>query len=816
MNSGNNMTGTLPDVWKAFPRLRYLWLKKEAGLSGKMPQFQGNPRLECLHLSETSISGKVPDVKDKPALRELMLESLPIHGTIPDFKNNPNLKMLGLSNTSVTGTLPDFKSNPELQQVSLDHSYSPPTTGKILALHLPAPFLTGVLPDFTANPNLTVLKLGGHGINGSMPSFAVHSKLLLLVMTGLSITGTIPSFTNNPSLQTLYLLNLTRVSGALPNFEANPDLEILQLQSLPITGAFPNFSRNSKLKVLAASGTKVAGNLDLILAPSTSTVLLQGNDIFGRLSCPPPTLRVLVVSSNFLHGHMPECSNTSLHLLWAAAGNRLIRSAFSQLVPSWYEEDPLWHSSFTIPASEKWGELLLFTVLLIALLMSACSVLPRNVRWCLWSAPNSTLGVDRFDTSVGTLKFAMSLLTVPALITLMVLLDENSSRFGSGDDPNAVNAAFLQNNVACGVVFSWCFAFPVLMIGTLRSQQQNIARAGLGGLLAVVSMRTREITLAVAVSLMLSVPASLYVFVSASAEIPIVSDLKPLFLIAATLISVKKGELIGQISERSVQVFAGLTSWFLPAVIVIALDENCYGAWKVFWAKCASGSTGFDVCGKDAGLHEGYSNLCLMTTQQMCDSRWQQVDRCTIGVISQVSDLAIFKGLTAACIPLLLILFMALTKRFTQIGCKRICLRRIEEDFGADMVLSVCSRQTKVLSCFQPLNMAAYITVWTDLCMVWGLFSPFALASTLIAIQMQQFACRVAQEWYGFKPRLTASVTVYYHWVFCGIISAFLLCVLHVASMPGVPMTLRALFWSTPVWASIVYKASLRFCFNRA
>eukprot|EP00746_Dinoflagellata_sp_MGD_P081827 gnl/MRDRNA2_/MRDRNA2_325123_c0_seq1.p1 gnl/MRDRNA2_/MRDRNA2_325123_c0~~gnl/MRDRNA2_/MRDRNA2_325123_c0_seq1.p1 ORF type:complete len:390 (-),score=45.24 gnl/MRDRNA2_/MRDRNA2_325123_c0_seq1:40-1089(-) len=290
----------------------------------------------------------------------------------------------------------------------------------------------------------------------------------------------------------------------------------------------------------------------------------------------------------------------------------------------------------------------------------------------------------------------------------------------------------------------------------------------------------------------------------------------------------------GSVTTGSMTV-AGLATWLVPLVVTFIFGEDCQGAWKATWDLCDdyTGRHGpFDLCGDESSdwvKGTGFCKSCLLTTQDICDARWQAQDRCTMQIITTLSSLAVSKALVAACIPLALILAMCCASNVPDdavpddvvpddvvpeapddgrywCGCCRACtcsccstLRcyirlRCRTD-PADVVIKLkcfCIKgEASIVTPFcTALSMHSQLIVWTDICLVWGLFQPLVILACVFAIQAQLFAQRVACHKFGVQFNCDDTIQVQYGFLYFGMIFSLILCCLHGASAPGVPWKL--------------------------
>ncbi len=105
--SGNNMSGTIPDLSK-LTELRALRLHHSKKLSGTVPaSLNSLAKLEYIYLSGNSLSGTVPaGLNPLTKLKSIWLDSNNLSGTIPDLSALTELETLDLGANNLSGTIP--------------------------------------------------------------------------------------------------------------------------------------------------------------------------------------------------------------------------------------------------------------------------------------------------------------------------------------------------------------------------------------------------------------------------------------------------------------------------------------------------------------------------------------------------------------------------------------------------------------------------------------------------------------------------------------------------------------------------------------
>jgi len=304
--SGNNLTGTLPDI--ALSELNYLTLKNNQ-LEGTLPGFSGLPALQGLDLENNVLDGEIPNFNSLPNLQVLVLANNRLDGTIPDlnlpalvllnlqhnrldympdFSGLPSLLELNIGNNSLVGTIPDFSALPTLKE-----------------LHLPSNRLTGSIPNFSNLPNLYFIQLYNNQLSGNLPDFNLPSLDIFAARRN-NLTGTIPDFSNMPELRQLHLHD-NNLTGVIPSLSSMPRLTHVYLADNQLEGTIPDFNLPS-LYYFTAENNQLNGQLPSFAnTPNLNYLLLDNNELIGELpDFQLSRLLVLSLKNNNLTGLIPN------------------------------------------------------------------------------------------------------------------------------------------------------------------------------------------------------------------------------------------------------------------------------------------------------------------------------------------------------------------------------------------------------------------------------------------------------------------------------------------------------------------------------
>ncbi|XP_058202582.1 receptor-like protein 7 [Rhododendron vialii] len=221
-----SLYGEFPmDIFR-LPKLQILDAAWNENLTGSLPEFQNNSRLEELILTGTGFYGKLPDsIGRLESLRYLSLSQTCLSGTLPSSLGNlTRLTLLKLQLCNFNGQIPSSLAN--LSQLTMlligsnnfDAGPLPLPPGKLL--------------------KLTVLSAQGINLQGEIPlSFANLTQLSYLFIGRNNLKGKIPSWFMNLTQLTLLGLEDNNFHGMIPrSITQLKRLEHLSLYSNSFTG----------------------------------------------------------------------------------------------------------------------------------------------------------------------------------------------------------------------------------------------------------------------------------------------------------------------------------------------------------------------------------------------------------------------------------------------------------------------------------------------------------------------------------------------------------------------------------------------------
>jgi Leucine-rich repeat (LRR) protein len=274
----NHMSGSVPEFLAEMSNLRILQLSKNK-FEGPFPTtiFQ-NTMVQTIDFSQNlGISGILPNFSLDSKLENLYVGSTNFSGTIPSSISNLRyLKKLDLGTDGLSGILPS--SIGELKSLEL--------------LHVSGFQLEGSIPSWISNlTSLTALQLSDCGLSGPVPSSIGKLRgLTSLALYGCNFWGKIPpQISNLTQLQTLLLHSNNFVGTVqLSSFSKMQNLTVLNLSNNELhvvdgensssLGFFPKieFLRLASCKI--SSFPNILRHLDNI-----NSLDLSGNQIHGEI-----------------------------------------------------------------------------------------------------------------------------------------------------------------------------------------------------------------------------------------------------------------------------------------------------------------------------------------------------------------------------------------------------------------------------------------------------------------------------------------------------------------------------------------------------
>lgn len=312
-------SGTLtPGLFDGFPRLSYLSLARNLGITGPIPaDLPGS--LETLELASTGLSGPMDAVFSLTNLTRLYLGSGPLTGTIPaSLVHMTSLFDLWIERApGVTGRiptkLPESLSILILPELSLTGSIPPTLPRALFFLDLSSNLLTGGLEGLAEMPVLSTLYVGHNAITGTLDPLANLTLFTLDVPDNL--LGGAPADVLDPmtlGFRASINLDANMFEGRLPSSQATvnavysnnaftgtipplPDtIEVYSIGNNLVSGQHPGVPESgwNEVRFWDLSSNVLTGSLPvhigaLGMAPRENglphEVLLNGNALSGIL-----------------------------------------------------------------------------------------------------------------------------------------------------------------------------------------------------------------------------------------------------------------------------------------------------------------------------------------------------------------------------------------------------------------------------------------------------------------------------------------------------------------------------------------------------
>nr|XP_043631736.1 systemin receptor SR160 [Erigeron canadensis] len=229
--SGNNISGSVPDILKSCLLLQVLDISKN-NFSGVLPvgNFVGLSNLKVLNLGFNNFVGELPEMLHEfTNLERFDVSSNEITGGIPGgiCENvDSKLKVLYLQNNKLTGAIPESVSNCS-NLVSLDLSFN---------------LLTGKIPkSFRYLSKLQDLIIWMNLLSGEIPEELMYvTELENLILDFNYLTGSIPASLSNCSNLNWISLSNNKLGGEIPAALGQlSNLAILKLGNNSFSGKIP-------------------------------------------------------------------------------------------------------------------------------------------------------------------------------------------------------------------------------------------------------------------------------------------------------------------------------------------------------------------------------------------------------------------------------------------------------------------------------------------------------------------------------------------------------------------------------------------------
>ncbi|KAF2948527.1 hypothetical protein DAI22_01g042500 [Oryza sativa Japonica Group] len=317
-------------------------------LSGPIPDFLSNlSNLSVLRLNHNELEGWVsPAIFGQKNLVTIDLHhNLGISGILPNFSADSRLEELLVGQTNCSGLIPSSIGNLKfLKQLDLGASgffgELPSSIGKLESLNalgISGVGLEGPLPSWVANlTSLTALVFSDCGLSGSIPSFIGDLKELRTLALCNCKFSELTSLSNLPQL---YAFDLSYNNLAVVDGEYNSSVSLPQIVLLYLPGCsmskFPIFLRHQyEINGLDLSDNEINGTIPHWAWETwnyISLLGLSGNRFtsVGYDPLLPLQVDLLDLSNNMLEGSIPIPRGSSTSLKYSNNGFSSMPSNFS-------------------------------------------------------------------------------------------------------------------------------------------------------------------------------------------------------------------------------------------------------------------------------------------------------------------------------------------------------------------------------------------------------------------------------------------------------------------------------------------------------
>ncbi len=354
----NNLTGTLPAIFAAFPRLQALDMTNNYTLlAGPIPDLSACTDLQEMILDNTNRNDTAFPawITSLGSLRILSLNYNELSGSLPsglwnmtgltkldlgyqavtypangfagafpaDVTKLVNLTYLDLSYNQFTGTLPDLSSMSALKtlfvgsnpyEAQLFPSWVLSMTG-LTQLGIEGCNLGGSIPPAIGTlTNLTYLSLGGNAFtSGPAPTELANLTQLQTLDLSAGTFTSLPDLGALTQMRNLFISYNPFTAGALPPWISNMgELQYLWASSCSLTGTIPSWLGNlTHLSYLYLNNNALTGAIPATLGnlSNLSTLYLSSNQLSGAI--PPElgncaALRKVYLANNQLTGTIPS------------------------------------------------------------------------------------------------------------------------------------------------------------------------------------------------------------------------------------------------------------------------------------------------------------------------------------------------------------------------------------------------------------------------------------------------------------------------------------------------------------------------------
>ena len=790
----NSFEGSLPASWASWARLQYLHLNRNS-LSGTLPfQWGTFDRLMALQLNQNRLSGSLPNQWSKmTTLATLDLNNNRFTSGLPPSWAAMTLKTLNLGSNSLVGTLPVAWSNgPLLQGLKVLFLNNNRLSGSIKSSWWP----NSSTPAGTAAAAGAAKTLPG----GQLQVFDARSNHL---------TGSIPSSLLNSSAICILLLSDNQLTGLIDVLSPNFFEPFCAVMTTSFGSPFPpglllhNNRLSCRLPVAPTRATSPTGTPNAISTSRTTSkdalvaclayevsIFREGwadqcHALFQNSSAPINN-SAMVISGNMFDGPLPQNWDNLRDPMWKEA-------------PFLYFDRESW-TNWVLPGFMSIVAYLCGGALLTAL---ARTLLPQSRKWYDDGAGGGD-GQKRINRRLlrvyGLGNFWLGAFSCMVLAVHLPAYISGARYFTCGDPLLRTTTAYLADSPTeafVAVIGSVLVALltVVLVVRLCRIVAQERDRASTDSNLdgrdetSVLDdvddnsanddrPWTAKASWAVAWffgALILSAPTALYAITTA---VPIDGSSQQVLLsiihygapVYLTLVNSMAVPWLAKASSHRNGIPTSwlllmsrlLSTWMVPATIIIFLDNSCGQMWVRFWDPCSNPESirQMDVQGPNGfmvkyqmilhGQHYGSAYLANATyvdaKSEICLQRDNDNNNNNSATYHRTNSPQCARAVVAALAPLLL------SKMAIQALAQPATL--VLKWYLMPRGLWACLRRDKAAPPKTHIaldDIMAQVMTWLDLAIVFGPQVPLLAPLVLMAIAGQRWSMRVGLELLGKK-----------------------------------------------------------------
>ncbi|XP_037411063.1 receptor-like protein EIX1 [Triticum dicoccoides] len=341
----NHLNGSIPPELGALTSLTSLDIRRN-DLTGSIPAELGNLRyLTELRLSYNNITAPIPpELMHSTSLTSLDLSNNHLNGSVPtEIGSLINLTSLYLWNNDFTGVITEehFANLTSLKDIDLSSN----NLKFVLDSDWRAPFtlesasfascqMGPLFPPGLQQMKTNALDISSNALKGEIPDWfwSAFSNVTYLDISNNQISGTLPAHMHSMALEKLYL-NSNRLTGPIPVLPTN--INLLDISSNSFSQIIPSNLVASRLEILSMHSNQIGGYIPESICKLEQLIYLDLSNNILEGEIPQcfhiDKLQNLILSNNSLSGKIPAFlkNNTELTFL------DLSWNRFSGRLPTW-------------------------------------------------------------------------------------------------------------------------------------------------------------------------------------------------------------------------------------------------------------------------------------------------------------------------------------------------------------------------------------------------------------------------------------------------------------------------------------------------